>query len=110
IMGCAKDIVQYCGVPRFLFSDFSLGNAAGRPKDPPSQAFTLELALRTLEAAPASRTTVQSPLRWSADPSWKLDYSNIARLSAAEIQRRRDEFDRQKEVARSIREPSDGAK
>ena len=103
-MGCAKDIVEYCGVPRFLFSDFPLGNAAGRPKDPPSQAFTLELALRTLEAAPASRTTVQSPLRWSADPSWKLDYSNIARLSAAEIQQLRAEFDRQKEIARSIRE------
>ena len=84
-MGCAKDIVEYCGVPRFLFSDFPLGNAAGRPNDPDSQAFTLELALRILEAAPAPRTTVQSPLRWSDDPSWKLDYSNIERLSAAEI-------------------------
>jgi hypothetical protein len=52
-MGCAKDIVEYCGVPRFLFSDFPLGNAAGRPKDPQSQAFTLELALRVLESAPA---------------------------------------------------------
>ena len=104
IMGCAKDIVEYCGVPRFLFSDFPLGNAAGRPKDPPSQAFTMELALKALEAAPASRTTVQSPLRWSADPSWKLDYSNIARLSAAEIQQLRAEFDRQKEIARGIRE------
>ena len=81
VMGCAKDIVEYCGVPRFLFSDFPLGNAAGRPKDPPSQAFTLELALRVLESAPAPRTTVQSPLRWSPDPSWRLDYSNIERLS-----------------------------
>ena len=32
IMGCAKDIVEYVGVPRFLFSDFPLGNAAGRPR------------------------------------------------------------------------------
>jgi hypothetical protein len=53
VMGCAKDIVEHCGVPRFLFSDFPLGNAAGRPKDPPSQAFTLEFALRVLESAPA---------------------------------------------------------
>ena len=30
IMGCAKDIAEYAGVPRFLFSDFPLGNAAGR--------------------------------------------------------------------------------
>jgi D-proline reductase (dithiol) PrdB len=110
VMGCAKDVVEYCGVPRFLFSDFPLGNAAGRPKDPRSQAFTLELALRVLEAAPAPRTTVQSPLRWSADPSWKLDYSNIARLSEEEIRLRRDEFDRQKEIARRIREPPARAK
>jgi D-proline reductase (dithiol) PrdB len=85
VMGCAKDIVEYCGVPRFLFSDFPLGNSAGRPKDPQSQAFTLELALPMLESAPAPRTTVQSPLHWSSDPSWKLDYSNIERLSPEEI-------------------------
>ena len=65
IMGCAKDIVEYCGVPRLLFSDFPLGNSAGRPFDAESQALTLELALRVLETAPAARTTVQSPLRWS---------------------------------------------
>jgi D-proline reductase (dithiol) PrdB len=103
VMGCAKDILEYCSVPRFLF-DFPLGNAAGRPKDPESQAFTLQLALRVLESAPAPRTTVQSPLRWSADPSWKLDYSNIERLSREEIQRRRQEFDRQKEISKTIRD------
>jgi D-proline reductase (dithiol) PrdB len=103
VMGCAKDIVEYCGVPRFLFSDFPLGNAAGRPNDPDSQALTLELALRVLESAPAARTTVQSPLRWGEDPSWKLDYCNIELLSAAEIERRRQEFDRQKQIAKTIR-------
>ena len=102
-MGCAKDIVEYVGVPRFLFSDFPLGNPAGRPHDAESQALTLELALRVLEAAPGPRTTMQSPLRWSADPSWKLDFSNIARLSAEEIARRRAEFDRQKEIAKTVR-------
>lgn len=103
VMGCAKDIVEHVGVPRFLFSDFPLGNSAGRPNDPDSQTRALELALRVLESAPAPRTTVQSPLRWSDDPSWKLDYSNIARLSADEIERRRREFDRQKEIAKAIR-------
>ncbi len=104
VMGCAKDIVEYAGVPRFLFSDFPLGNSAGRPHDAASQAFTLDLALRLLEAAPAARTTVQSPLRWSDDPSWKLDYSNLERLSVKEIARRRAEFDRQKEIARNVRD------
>ena len=103
IMGCAKDIVEYVGVPRFLFSDFPLGNPAGKPHDPDSQAFTLELALKVLEAVPVPRTTVQSPLRWSADPGWKLDFSNIARLSDEEIARRRAEFDRQKDIAKRAR-------
>jgi D-proline reductase (dithiol) PrdB len=103
VMGCAKDIVEYVGVPRFLFSDFPLGNSAGRPRDPAAQALTLELALRVLESAPAARTTVHSPLRWSDDPRWKLDYSNIERLSADEIQRRRAEFDREKAIAKTIR-------
>src|SRR5205814_9170817 len=53
VMGCAKDIVEHVGVPRFLFSDFPLGNAAGRPNDPESQAFTLDLALSVLERASA---------------------------------------------------------
>ncbi len=104
VIGCAKDIVEHVGVPRFLFSDFPLGNAAGRPNDRASQTFTLDLALRLLSAAPAARTTVQSPLRWRDDPSWKLDYCNIERLSMAEVERRRQEFDRQKEIARVVRD------
>lgn len=104
VMGCAKDIVEYVGVPRFLFSDFPLGNAAGRPKDPVSQAFTLDLALSVLETAPAPRTTVQSPLTWSASHDWKLDYSNIERLTPEEIRRRRAEFDKGKTQAKSVRE------
>jgi D-proline reductase (dithiol) PrdB len=104
IMGCAKDIVEYVGVPRFLFSDFPLGNAAGRPFDPASQAFTIDLALRILETAPAPRTTVQSPLLWSDNPDWKLDYCNVERLSSEEIAKRRAEFVEQKAVARGLRE------
>lgn len=107
VMGCAKDIVEHVGVPRLLFSDFPLGNAAGRPHDFASQTATLDLALRLLESAPAPRTTVQSPLRWSDNPDWKLDYCNIERLSEEEIGRRRAEFDRQKTVARTIRASAD---
>lgn len=103
VMGCAKDIVEWIGVPRLLFSDFPLGNGAGRPNDKPSQRQTIEFALRLLEAAPGPRTTMQSPLRWSDDPAWKLDYSNISRLSPEEIARRRAEFDRGKEVAKGLR-------
>jgi hypothetical protein len=107
IMGCAKDIVESCGVPRFLFSDFPLGNSAGRPFDVDSQAFTLELALRVLESAPAARTTVQSPLRWDDDASWKLDYDNIERMTPEEIAARRREFDVVKSIAKAKRDAVD---
>jgi len=101
IMGCAKDIVEYCGVPRLLFSDFPLGNSAGRPFDEASQAETLELALRVLETAPAARTTVQSPQRWGEDADWKLDYNNLARLTPEDIAERRKEFDVVKAVIKT---------
>src|SRR5687768_15068454 len=104
VMGCAKDIVEHVGVPRLLFSDFPLGNAAGRPRDTASQAMTLDLALRVLEEAPGPRTTVQSPLTWSDNPDWKLDYCNIERLSPEEIATRRAEFDKAKDVAKAMRE------
>ena len=103
VMGCAKDIVEHVGVPRFLFSDFPLGNAAGRPNDSDSQALTIELALGLLESARQPRTSVQSPLRWSDDPSWKLDFSNVELLSDEEIRARRRVFDEIKEVARDQR-------
>jgi len=104
VMGCAKDIVEHCGVARFLFSDFPLGNSAGRPHDVDSQEMTLELALALLDTAAEPRTTLQSPLAWSESDAWKQDYSNVKLLTAEEIARRRDEFDRGKEAAKAIRE------
>jgi D-proline reductase (dithiol) PrdB len=101
IMGCAKDIVEHCGVPRFVFSDFPLGNSAGRPFDLESQAQTLELALRLLEGAPGPRTTIQSPLRWSEDAEWKLDYNNLDRLTPEQIAEKRREFDAVKETIKT---------
>jgi D-proline reductase (dithiol) PrdB len=101
IMGAAKDIVEHCGVPRFLFSDFPLGNSAGKPFDAESQAATLELALRVLESAPAARTTVQSPQRWSDDGAWKLDYNNLSKMTPEDIAERRREFEAVKAVIAS---------
>ena len=102
VMGSAKDIVEYVGVPRFLFSDFPLGNSAGKPRDQQSQALTLALAINLLAAAPAARTTVQSPLKWRDDPGWKLDYCNIEGLSQEELMARRAEVDRAKTQAKAI--------
>jgi hypothetical protein len=103
LLGCARDIVEHVGVPRLLFSDFPLGNAAGKPHDPGSQEATLEMALRLLETAEGPRTTAQSPQRWSASSDWKLDYCNAERVAPQELARLRAEFDAAKEEARAVR-------
>ncbi|MBU3555907.1 reductase [Polynucleobacter sp. UB-Piko-W3] len=108
VMGAAKDIVEYCGVPRFLFSDFPLGNSAAKPHDSSSRTLNFELALSLLESATAARTTVQSPLIWSTDPSWKLDYSNLEKLSPAEVSRLSEEAERARITARELRMKSVG--
>jgi hypothetical protein len=107
IMGSAKDIVEHCGVPRFLFSDFPLGNSAGKPNDAESQAATMALALQVLDTASAARTTVQSPQRWSESVTWKLQFQNVDYLSADEITRRRAEFDKIKQIGQKVRDDTE---
>ena len=102
ILGAAKDIVEHVGVPRFLFSDFPLGNACGKPNDRDSQVQTLALALDLLEHATGPRTTWQSPQRWSTSDDWKLDYCNPARATPDELAAARAEFDAAKSVASTI--------
>ena len=51
VLGSARDIVEECGVPRFLFCDFPLGNPAGRPYDRRMQHAIAELALGVESAA-----------------------------------------------------------
>lgn len=95
VMGCAKDIVESAGAPRFVYSDFPLGNGAGKPHDPESQSATLALALDLLETA-TGPTTVENPQIWSGDASWKKDYSNPDRFTQEELAAKRAHFDAQK--------------
>jgi D-proline reductase (dithiol) PrdB len=104
VMGCARDIVEHCAVPRFLFSDFPLGNAAGKPHDSASQEETLRLALQLLCEAKDSQTTWQSPQRWSDTDAWKADYANPELLSAEELASLRDEAERVRIEAKALRE------
>jgi len=104
VIGCAKDIVETVGVPRFLFNDLPLGNAAGLPGDVASQELVLKLALALAESAIEPRTTIQSPLTWRGKRDWKDDYSNPDKLSADELAQRRIEFDEGKRIAKLKRE------
>lgn len=105
IMGCARDIVEHVGVPRFYFSDFPLGHSAGKPHDEDSQMRTLEGTLRLLETATQSRTTVESDQVWSEDTSWKNDFLNIGHLSAEEINALRENYRKQREAAAVLKKP-----
>ena len=104
IMGCAKDIVEQAGVPRFLWSDFPLGNSAGKPNDPESQRDTLALALSLFETASEPRTTLASPQIWSDDDTWKLDFMNVETMPAERIERLKAEFQEQKRIANEIKQ------
>lgn len=99
ISGCAKDIVEHVGAPRFLFNDFPLGNSAGRPNDPVSQLEIARLALKLVETASKARSTEQSPFEWTGKKNWKRDYSNADLLSKADIEERRKAFDQAKKDA-----------
>ena len=87
VMGSARDIVEECGVARFLFSDFPLGNPCGVPYDGEMQRAMTGHALDLFEAATLPRTTVQSPFRFQDDESWKERY---ARIDPAEAERLRE--------------------
>lgn len=76
IIGSARDIVEQCGVARFLFTDFPLGNPCGPPWNPRAQAEIFELALALAESAIAPRTTVQAPHRWP-DHEWRSSYMRV---------------------------------
>jgi len=107
VMGCARDIVEHAGVARFLFSDFPLGNSCGKPGDPESQRGLVAMALDLLETARFPRTTVQSPYRWSEDPSWKDDFYRLD-LTPEQIAKAREEFDSQKAVLKVKLKSSQG--
>lgn len=77
VIGSARDIVEQCGVPRFLFTDFPLGNPCGKPNDPAMQRAIIGMALTLLETAAFPRTTVQAPFHWDETSNWRHTYMEI---------------------------------
>jgi hypothetical protein len=92
-MGCARDIVEECGVARFVFTDFPLGNPCGKPWDAEMQSSIVGSALNLLDRAWMPRTTVQTPFRWDND-AWRdsfmrVDENNREALAQEGEERRR---------------------
>lgn len=71
VIGSARDIVEECGVSRFLFTDVPLGNPAGPSGNPQVQRAVLHEALALAESAPLPRTTVQSSAYSWPDNGWR---------------------------------------
>lgn len=76
IAGSARDIIEQCGVPRFLFTDFPLGNPIGVPFDVEMQKTITRMALDLAANAQFSRTTVQTPFEWH-DNDWRKNFMYV---------------------------------
>jgi D-proline reductase (dithiol) PrdB len=81
VIGSARDIVEQCGVPRFVFTDFPLGNPCGRPDDAAMQRAVVGLALDLLESARHPLTTVQAPIEWDSTGAWRETYMQLSPAS-----------------------------
>ena len=90
VIGSARDIVEQCGVPRFLFSDFPLGNPCGIPYDRDMQRAITGMALDLLEQARYPRTTVQTPFRWPGE-TWRRRFMEVTPEILAELRRAGEE-------------------
>lgn len=103
ILGSARDIVEQTGVARFVFSDFPLGNSAGKPDDVEMQRAIVGIALDLLEEARFPRTTIQTPFRWD-DDTWRASYMRVDDSTRDALQRageeRRDRQTRRKREGR----------
>jgi len=88
VIGSALDIVEYCGVPRFLYTDFPLGNPCGKPFDKSMQLSIIDEALTLLESAEKGNTTKRSTFVWSGDDTWRDSYAEITDANKKELARR----------------------
>jgi D-proline reductase (dithiol) PrdB len=76
VIGSARDVVEECGVSRFVFTDFPLGNPFGKPWDVEMQKSILRTVLDLLERAWLARTTVQTPFFWKNE-TWRKDFMRV---------------------------------
>lgn len=91
ILGSALDVVEHCGVPRFAFVDFPLGNPCGRPWDRAMQTAIVTAAVGLFESAEVPRTTLRLPHRWREDEGWRDEYLAVRDEDLAALRRKGEE-------------------
>jgi D-proline reductase (dithiol) PrdB len=78
VIGSALDVVEHCGVPRFYFTDFPLGNPCGHPWQPDMQREIVREALTLFETVKGPRTTIKAPHPWWEDGMiWRARYGRV---------------------------------
>lgn len=97
IIGSAIDIVEHCGVARYVHSDFPLGNPCGKPYDGDMQLQIISQALSLLSDALEPRITQRTPFQWG-DDSWREDYAHIDDSNREELRLRGEQRRKQQEV------------
>jgi len=70
------DVVTHCGVPRYLHSDFPLGNPCGQPYDREMQQAIVLQGLHLFASATAANTIARTPFSWS-DDDWREAYARV---------------------------------
>jgi hypothetical protein len=90
LVGSARDIVEQVAVPRFVFTDFPLGNPCGTPYDTAMQTAIVGMALDLLEKAWQPQTTVQTPFHWPTE-DWRANFMRIGEDNLEDLRRQGEE-------------------
>jgi hypothetical protein len=103
IVGSASDVVEHCGVPRFYFTDFPLGNPCGHPWQPEMQREIIRQALSLFETAKTPRTTVKTLFSWKEDGVvWRARYGRVDPTDKERLLKLGEERRRQQAIAKQI--------
>ena len=85
VVGSALDIIEHVGVPRYLHTDFPLGNPLGTPFNREMQRQHIDMALNLLSEACQANTVSRSPFSWQGDAGWRDDYSRVTDANRAAL-------------------------
>ena len=103
IVGSALDVVEHCGVPRFYFTDFPLGNPCGHPWQPEMQREVVCQALSLFETAKTPRTTAKAPFSWKEDGVvWRARYGRVDPTEKDRLLKVGEERRRQQAMAKQM--------
>ena len=103
VVGSARDIVEYCGAPRFVFLDFPLGNPTGEPWKRDMQRDVMGIALDTLEGANEPMQTVETDFVWP-DPEWRGRYNRLTPEIRARLKAEGDARRDKQNAAKALRQ------